>query len=927
MPDIRLHNYVTKIKGLIQDGRHEEAIAHCQHILSHYPKHVETYCLLGEACLEKGMYREAIEFFQRTLSADPESFIARVGLGIIYDGQGALSEAIWQMERAFELAPGNAEVRREMQRLYAQRDGAEKTRLKLTRGALGWLYSRNGLYERAISEFHGVLDQDPDLPDVQVALVEALWREGRRLEAVETSLELLDALPYCLKANLILGEIWTMGGHEDAGEEKLQVAQALDPENRVAQEMMGKESPLPAREVLIPELEAVPGALALMPMAEKLSAEWSAPEDRLAEPEETELAAVEEVPGALLEPVEEAGALTEEDFFAGQEVMAAGLTEEEVPSEEAVPDWLQELVDEEVSLSHEEVTPASAVPEGEFPEEVPGWLRETEEPAPLGIDLPAPGVEEGETEGVEPAEEAVPSVPSLEQVPESLRALVVAGILDESDLAAAMAEMSEEEIEAQHAEEVPEWLRDLAGEEGPAAEVAPAPPLEEEAAMPPLGEVPASLLALVAAGILDESDLDAAMAEMSEEEVEAQRAEEVPEWLRDLVGEEGPAVGVALAPALDEEAPVPPAEEPVLGEEVVFEEEEVEELAAWLQELEPAAAETTAEARQEEAAAEEEQVEELPAWLQELEPASAETTAEARLEEAAAEEEEVEELPAWLQELEPAAAETTPEAGVPSEAALVAATAEMAEEEREAPSDEDLPEWLRDLLAEEVLAAEQAPGLEPEEEVIEPPREEVPEERVVEPSAAAVPEELTEAEEIALAEEAAVAEEALVLEELVFEPPPAMVEEAEVLEVEQEEAEPVEAIPGMPVAEAAPPADMEMVAPYDRVEVEEEMPARRRIDDLGQQLKANPRDHALRLELARLHRGQRDWDPALTHYQNLISARKFLPFVLEDLDLLLQEEVDRPRVYQLMGDAYLQQNKLDKSLQMYRLAQQALTKR
>ena len=80
MPDIRLQDYVANIKELIRSVRLDEAIAHSQHILRHYPKHIETYSLLGEACLEKEMYREAIEFFQRTLGADPENLIARVGL-------------------------------------------------------------------------------------------------------------------------------------------------------------------------------------------------------------------------------------------------------------------------------------------------------------------------------------------------------------------------------------------------------------------------------------------------------------------------------------------------------------------------------------------------------------------------------------------------------------------------------------------------------------------------------------------------------------------------------------------------------------------------------------------------------------------------------------------------------------------------------
>ena len=64
MPDIRLQDYIAKVKGLIREGRQDEAIAHCQHILHHHPKHIETYATMGEACLEKEMYREAIEFFQ-----------------------------------------------------------------------------------------------------------------------------------------------------------------------------------------------------------------------------------------------------------------------------------------------------------------------------------------------------------------------------------------------------------------------------------------------------------------------------------------------------------------------------------------------------------------------------------------------------------------------------------------------------------------------------------------------------------------------------------------------------------------------------------------------------------------------------------------------------------------------------------------------
>ena len=455
MAEIRLQEYTAKIKELIRHDRHDEATAHCQHILRHYPRHIETYYLLGEACLEKRMVREAIEFFQRTLSADPEYFLARVGLGIVYDEQGALLEAIWQMERAFELMPGNTEVRRELQRLYAQRDGVEKTRLKLTRGALGRLYSRNGLYEQAIGEFHAILRQDPELPDIQLALIEALWREGRRVEAVESCLDLLEALPNCLKANLILGTIWTQGGHEDPGLEKLEVARALDPENRMAQELFGSDSPLPPEEVRLEELVPEAG-LALVPAVEERAlAPWEVEGEERALEAQEEAEAGEETPDWLRDVGLVAEGEGEEEGEAPPPKVAAA---EPAPGE-AMPPWLQDLMGEEREAGP---LPEAAAPEedrGDHPP-TPDWLEELEsaepgEPSPLsGIGLaagaaalpaePAAGEEEPAAALEEETEAELPDW--LEELGVPRRGVPLAG----------EGLPGEEELE-----ELPDWLREL----------------------------------------------------------------------------------------------------------------------------------------------------------------------------------------------------------------------------------------------------------------------------------------------------------------------------------------------------------------------------------------------------------------------------------------------------------------------------------
>ena len=93
MSTISLREYCEEIKELIKADSHDQAIATCQHILRLYPKCLEAYRLLGQACLEKGMRREAEDFFHRVLSADPEDFIARVGLSIINEERD-LGEAI-----------------------------------------------------------------------------------------------------------------------------------------------------------------------------------------------------------------------------------------------------------------------------------------------------------------------------------------------------------------------------------------------------------------------------------------------------------------------------------------------------------------------------------------------------------------------------------------------------------------------------------------------------------------------------------------------------------------------------------------------------------------------------------------------------------------------------------------------------------------
>ena len=162
MAKIGLRAYNREIEQLIERGQIEEAIAHSKYILRFFPKHIETYRLLGKAYIESQRYSEAADILQRILSVLPDDFVSQIGMSIIREDEGNLDAAIFHMERAHEIQPSNVAVQDELRRLYGRRDGIEPPRLRLTRGALVRLYAKGDLYRQAIAEIRAALAEDPN---------------------------------------------------------------------------------------------------------------------------------------------------------------------------------------------------------------------------------------------------------------------------------------------------------------------------------------------------------------------------------------------------------------------------------------------------------------------------------------------------------------------------------------------------------------------------------------------------------------------------------------------------------------------------------------------------------------------------------------------------------------------------------------------
>ncbi|MDX1687010.1 MAG: tetratricopeptide repeat protein [Candidatus Promineifilaceae bacterium] len=428
MAQIPLQDYLEEIDTLIDESRLGEAIAHCRHILEHYPRYVGAYRLLGKAFLEQNAYADAADVFRRVLSADPEDFLAHVGLAIVHKQDEAFSEALWHMERAFEQDPYNPAIQEEMKELYGRRDGLAPEQVPLTRGALARLYVKGGLYQQAVAELHDLLAAGTERLDLEALLAEALWRDGRRVDAVERCQDILARLPLCIKANAILAEVWLLTGREDEAQEYLQRLQEL---TRLSRDQLSGDTP-PVRAfradgaTLLPEqvlIERLPedkafGAASAGEEAgwvqeidfegsEALDEDFDWLEAMQGEPEEAEVAAAlldddsEEEVMDWLRDVAAQGEATDEmadepaDVAEAEHEMVSEesgrLAESVEDSEKAVtddlPDWFEEVGDEEVDLGATADWFSEPVAgEAGFDEEMEweAWMASGREEAPVG---------------------------------------------------------------------------------------------------------------------------------------------------------------------------------------------------------------------------------------------------------------------------------------------------------------------------------------------------------------------------------------------------------------------------------------------------------------------------------------------------------------------------------------------------------------
>jgi len=478
MAKIPLRVYIKEIENLIERGEIEQAVSHAKNILKSYPKHIDTYRLLGKAFLESQRYSEAADILQRVLSVLPDDFISQIGMSIIREDEGNLDAAIWHMERAYEVQPFNPAVQDELRRLYGRRDGVEPPKIRLTRGALVRMYTRGELYPQAIAETRAALAEDPQRLDLLVLLARLYYLSDHKNDAAEVCSELIRKLPFCYEANRLLAEFLPSTNRAEEAQKFQQRIYALDPYAAFISPTAQASDQVPDQVVMVEQFtwDQAMGEAKIPDWARTVGVEWEESEEEALpdwlntlKPEPSQTGSLTMPPAVSQSEPEEAPPVPEDAAPTG--------TGEELPQDEVIPDWMKAAGWITSDRRADEIMAEQANQEGTEAEEIapadlPDWVQSI---APVGVVpsnddeertdwletiLTEPGVPSGDEAGEEPG---AGSIPEWVSGPESGVQMSATEETTAGDLPDWFTQMEEEQAPAEtkppEFEGLPDWTQ------------------------------------------------------------------------------------------------------------------------------------------------------------------------------------------------------------------------------------------------------------------------------------------------------------------------------------------------------------------------------------------------------------------------------------------------------------------------------------
>lgn len=223
-------------------GESAAAMLLARHVLASYPRHIGAHDVLARALHAQGQHALAEDLLIRVVSADPTRVAAHLALARCLAAKGTREAALRAALIAREEAPDDPDAVALVEHLA----GAQLADLWPSRGWLARRYLHLTLYHRALAEASALLAADPARLDLRVIAALALWRMGESAQAYAAAVALLDDASDCLPG-LLLAAVCASAREAARADELWAQARQLDPEDRVAQALLGDDVALPPR--------------------------------------------------------------------------------------------------------------------------------------------------------------------------------------------------------------------------------------------------------------------------------------------------------------------------------------------------------------------------------------------------------------------------------------------------------------------------------------------------------------------------------------------------------------------------------------------------------------------------------------------------------------------------------------------------------
>jgi tetratricopeptide (TPR) repeat protein len=233
MAQITLRDYLQETEDAISSGRSDDALERCQVLLDHFPELLEAQRLLGEAYLAQNRLDEAQRAFDWVLTNDPENVITYCDRALVCERHSDFDTALDCYQQAYELSRGNSKIRNEFNKISAK---ANLPGFMFSRAGLARLYMRGALLTQSILEWEVVLSQQSDRLDARTGIIEAYWRDGQYDLVEQVARQLLQDVPGCVKALLLLAHVVSLKSIQQA-RELVRQAEQYDPDLLMAQEL------------------------------------------------------------------------------------------------------------------------------------------------------------------------------------------------------------------------------------------------------------------------------------------------------------------------------------------------------------------------------------------------------------------------------------------------------------------------------------------------------------------------------------------------------------------------------------------------------------------------------------------------------------------------------------------------------------------